>query len=606
MARRGSVKPTIDLSAQKRVVEQRAADSGVPLEAEPFSYAWYAKDWPTRKGEFMEREFMVSDAFDGKKLKPFRLNFAQRELLAGDLEAARDRSRQNVSLKCRRLGISTYYCASYLADCLFESNQHALIVAHDPDTLQELLETVKLLYGNLRDEVRPKAGYDSKYELSIEDRERGVTGSRIRLANCTPGKENKGRGTSISRLHLTEVPFWLGDQKKFLTSVLDAAKGGIVSWESTAGGVGDEFYRVYQKGRSGSSKVISHFFEWWWNPNYRVAGARFFQDSLGNLYLLPAGVSGRKLSSEELEPYRLSEYDEEFQKENELPLVSERTCGVRIAEFLRRFRLISSDSGWVCDEVAERLQWRREEVEEKGALKFRIEQPEDDRTAFSSTGGGVFEESYLKVTGKFRQPEAGHQYVVVLDPANGIPGRDPAAIQVIDVQTLEQVYEWAADTEKQDLQAARVCELSDLYNGATIVIESNMGEAAILEVERLGYGERLYRYIDVQTQRDIDAGKIGAFEAWEKARPGLPMSDRLKRLMVNQFEKLWRSGQFIAASEELVAEARVFVQVGNALKAKDGYHDDRIMAAMMGCWWALTSSDSVGFVGVMPETGGGA
>jgi len=83
-------------------------------------------------------------------------------------------------------------------------------------------------------------------------------------------------------------------------------------------------------------------------------------------------------------------------------------------------------------------------------------------------------------------------------------------------------------------------------------------EAAILECERLDYGHRLYRYIDAQTQRDIDEGKASMMDALKSARPGLPMGARLKRLAVGLFEKAWRTGDFKACSQGLVEEAQVF------------------------------------------------
>ena len=159
---------------------------------------------------------------------------------------------------------------------------------------------------------------------------------------------------------------------------------------------------------------------------------------------------------------------------------------------------------------------------------------------------------------------------------------------MIDCNTGEQVYDWAG-YEKQDAQGKRCCDLSDSYNGAEIGIESNMGEAAILEVERLGYGDRLYKGLDVQTQRDVEEGKKSLRDALKAARPGLNMTERVKRLIINLFEQAWRQDEFKCCAEEVIDEARVFVQDGNSLGAKSGYHDDRIMANA-ACWFLVTTS----------------
>ena len=106
--------------------------------------------------------------------------------------------------------------------------------------------------------------------------------------------------------------------------------------------------------------------------------------------------------------------------------------------------------------------------------------------------------------------------------------------------------------------------------------------AAILEVENRGYGHRLYKYIDVQTQRDIDSGRVSMNDAIERARPGLPMTDKVKRTAIMLFEKAWREGVFKACSQNLCDEATVFVQDGNKMGAKSGYHDDEIMTCAIG------------------------
>ena len=236
------------------------------------------------------------------------------------------------------------------------------------------------------------------------------------------------------------------------------------------------------------------------------------------------------------------------------------------------------------------MAWRRQQIAKKGAKKFRVEYPENDTDPFAQTGGTVFDQNYTKVLCFPREPEAGHSYVVSLDPSMGIEGGDPAVIVVIDRLTGEQVYSWRG-YEKQDAQGKRCCQLSDKYFGAEIVIESNMGEAAIIECENLGYEHRLYKYIDVQTQRDIDAGKVSQWDAEKRARPGLPMTDRLKRNAVSQFEKAWREEEFKACSQNLCDESAVFVQNGNKMEAKSGFHDDEIMACIIN--WFVIETDVI-------------
>jgi hypothetical protein len=559
-----------------RAAEQARA-AGVEIEAEPYTLDWYREEWPARKRIFLEREIKIRNAFNRNRLQSLVLNDAQVELLEASLEASNDPSLEDYTLKCRRLGISTYYTADYLSDAIMEDGHHVRMVAQDPDTLRALFKALKEMYDNLRDEIRPRSKYSTKTELEFDDEEKGCTGSRITVSAVVPGQEEKGRGDTITRLHLTEIPFWRGDPETAAVALCDATKGGKISGESTAKGVGDWFHRKYVQGKLKQGGVRAHFFEWWWNRNYRIEGMRFAENADGEWFLLARGYSLSDLDDDALAAARVTTYTKAEREAQNLPLQSEKDCAEQILIHLKRHGYVETSATWTCDEVAACLAWRRNEIANKGAKKFRVEYPENDKDPFAQTGGTVFDQSYLEIKAEFRAPEPGHEYKIFLDPSNGIEGADPACITVHDCDTGEQVFEWDG-YKKQDAQALHCCELSDLYNGAEIGIESNMGEAAILEVERLGYGHRLYKGIDAQTERDIRDGKITYQEALMRAKPGLAMTERVKRLVINDFEKDWRTGDFKCASPVLIQEAQVFVQDGERMGAKSGYHDDSIMA----------------------------
>lgn len=565
-------------------VDAKAREIGVEIALEEYSKEWYAADLLNRKQIFLEREIKVRDAFHKNKLVPFLLNDAQVELLASSNDASLDDSLENFTLKCRRLGISTYYCADYLADAVIEDGHHVRIVAQDPKTVGALMKVIKTMYDNLRDEIRPVSKYNSKYELQFEN------DSRISVSCVVPGHEEQGRGDTFTRLHLTEIPFWNGDAETAATALCDAAKGGKISGESTAKGVGDWFHRKFVQGKNNEGGIRHHFFEWWWNENYQIDGAKFgIYDS--EVYLLLKNQEFHELSAEEKQKAKISTYDEKEQRENTLPMQSELKCAMQIAKFLFEKNRIGSED-FLDDEVAKRLAWRRQEIAKKGAKKFRVEYPENDVDPFAQTGGAIFDQSYTVVSCEPREPETGHSYLVICDPSIGIEGSgDPAVVTVLDRFTGEQVYSWRGYC-KQDEQAKKCCELSDRYFGSDIVIEANMGEAVILECERLGYEHRLYRHINVETQRDVDDGRITMRQAMERSRPGIVMTERIKRLAISMLEQSWREGNFKASSQNLCDEAVVFVQNGNKMEAKSGYHDDEIIAVALGVY--VIETDFVG------------
>jgi hypothetical protein len=590
MARKRTEKQPSKVDQLVAKAAERAATAGVEIEPEMYSLEWYRQEWPARKLDFIQREIKIRNAFHKNKLEPFFLNDAQRELLDASIEASEDPSLEDCTLKGRRQGVSTYYCADYFADAVVESGHHVRIVAQDPQTLRTLMRTVKAMYDNLRPEIKPASKYNSVYDLEMNDPEKGVISSRISVSTVVPGQEEKGRGDTFTRLHLTEVPFWRGDAETAATALCDAAKGGKISWESTPKGVGDTFHKRYSQGRRREGGVRAHFFEWWWNPNYRIEGARF-EEHLGVWYLLKANQRFETLDNEALDKARVSVYTDEERKRLELLMQSEKSCAEKILDFLKRKGYVEAGAEWHCSEVAERISWRRQEIEKKGRKNFRVEYPENDVDCFSSTGGSIFSECSAEPTFVQREAEPGHEYKLFLDPSNGVEGGDPYSIYLFDCSTGEIVYR-EGGIKKQDWQGLRCCELSDKYNACEIGIESNMGEAAILEVERLGYGHRLYKHIDAQAQRDIADGKISYRDAWLKAKPGLAMGDRIKRLIINNFEIARRRGEIRGIPQELIDQERVFVQDGEKMGAKVGWHDDEVIAAAGG--WYLAGNSRTG------------
>jgi len=581
-------------------VNEQASKLGIVTEPDEYSLDWYRADWPARKQTFIEREIKIRDAFHKNQLVPFVLNDAQKVLLAASNEASIDGT-ENYTLKCRRLGISTYYCADYLADAIIESGHHIRIVAQDPHTLAALFRVVKTMYSNLRDEIKPASKYNSINSLEFNDEAKGVVESKFSVSTVAPGEEEKGRGDTITRLHLTEIPFWKGDAEMAATALCDAAKGGKISGESTAKGVGDWFHRKYTQGRKGEGGIRSHFFEWWWNDNYQIDGHRFMTGPQASrlpltgeatvsddaTYLVRSGSNG-----DEIVGPPLTDYTADDQRERNLAMQSEVNCCIEIADFLLRKGIDVHESLISEDNLARRIAWRRLEIAKKGEKKFRVEYPENDIDPFAQTGGSIFDTAYTRIACEPREPEPGHSYVVYCDPSIGIEGTgDPAAIGVIDRGTGEHVLAWTG-YEKQDAQGRRCSQLSDKYFGADIVVESNMGEGVIIEIENLGYEHRLYKYIDVQTQRDVDAGKISMMDAMRRARPGLPMTEKVKRTSITLLEKAWREGEFRTSSQNLCDEAAVFVQDGNKMGAKSGYHDDEIMGVAIG--WFVIETDYIG------------
>lgn len=86
---------------------------------------------------------------------------------------------------------------------------------------------------------------------------------------------------------------------------------------------------------------------------------------------------------------------------------------------------------------------------------------------------------------RYKEPVAGHRYLIAVDCAEGYAG-DMSAGVVMDIKTLEEACSFVVDYEQNDL-AELVVDLARYYNGARIVPEKNMAGLFVQSVQLLGY-----------------------------------------------------------------------------------------------------------------------
>src|SRR4051812_22413241 len=96
----------------------------------------------------LDNLYWITDK-DGRRVR-FRLNWAQEELL-------RDLHQQNVILKARQLGFTTFIQIFMLDACVFNSNVRAGTIAHRLDDARTIFrDKIKYPYDNLPEGLREK------------------------------------------------------------------------------------------------------------------------------------------------------------------------------------------------------------------------------------------------------------------------------------------------------------------------------------------------------------------------------------------------------------------------------------------------------------------
>lgn len=172
----------------------------------------------------------------------------------------------------------------------------------------------------------------------------------------------------------------------------------------------------------------------------------------------------------------------------------------------------------------------------------------------------------------YKKPEKNKIYVVGLDPSLGTGG-DPAAIQVFEANTTEQIAEWRHN--KSDI-VTQVRTLVDIIRHLNEVVRdpksiyysvenNSIGEAALISIAE--YGEQ-----NIEGYFLSEPGRN---------RKGFNTSNKPKLAACAKLKHLVESNRLSVNSRSLVSELKTFVAVGAGYAAKMGETDDLVMSTLL-------------------------
>lgn len=189
-------------------------------------------------------------------IRPLQLNRAQREY-------SRNCGNQNIILKSRQVGITTYIAARFFLQTITRPGSLAVQVAHTQESAESIFNIVRRFWEKLPPGLRRGALNHSRSNVRQLVFPRLDSEYRVETAD-----ENAGRGMTIHYLHCSEVSRWPGNPAETLASLRAAvAPGGEIVLESTPNGVAGAFYNEWQK--AAETGYTQHFFPWWYEEGYR-------------------------------------------------------------------------------------------------------------------------------------------------------------------------------------------------------------------------------------------------------------------------------------------------------------------------------------------------
>ena len=200
----------------------------------------------------------------GKEVK-FVRNDAQRRWW-------KDRWFLNVILKARQLGFSTEIALEILDECLFSANFTAGIIDYSIDDAKKKLDKIKFAYDRLRSDIKSQITLTKSNTENLEF----SNGSRIEVGTSH-------RGGTLQHLHVSEYGKISATRPDKAKEIKTGGFGTVhvgqrIDVESTAEGIGGEFYEMVQRADAlqKEKRPLSgldfklHFFAWWQHPGYRL------------------------------------------------------------------------------------------------------------------------------------------------------------------------------------------------------------------------------------------------------------------------------------------------------------------------------------------------
>ena len=173
----------------------------------------------------------------------------------------------------------------------------------------------------------------------------------------------------------------------------------------------------------------------------------------------------------------------------------------------------------------------------------------------------------------YKEPQEGHEYVMMVDVAKG-RGQDYSTFNIIDVTTqpFEQVAVYRDNTLSPMLFPDIIYKYAKTFNEAYVVIESNDQGAVVCN--GLYYD---LEYENIFVESSIKSNAIG-----------VTMTRRVKRIGCSTIKDLIEQKKLIVYDSDTIIEMSTFVSRGSSYEASSGNHDDLMMNLVLFGWFIST------------------
>jgi len=272
-----------------------------------------------------------------------------------------DSHQNDIILKARQLGFTTFVMIEKLDECLFRKNFSSGCIAHsDKDAKEIYRNKIRFAYQSIKPsaiKLLEMIGY--KLPVPINDKDNGYVFSNGSSINVATGY----RGGTLQALHVSEFAKinkkYPEKAKEIVTGAFNSVgKNCTKTIESTAEGKQGYFYdycqaaqKLKQQGKSPASLQFKfHFFSWWMDPNYFIDEDIDIPQRLVDYFDTLESKKGIKLTDGQRKWYTLIEADQGDEMKREYPSTPEEAFEQAIegAYYANQLKDIYKD-GRICE-----------------------------------------------------------------------------------------------------------------------------------------------------------------------------------------------------------------------------------------------------------------
>ncbi len=460
-------------------------------------------------------------------------------------------SLNDIILKSRKVGISTYKILEALHARLFMPYSRGVLLCHQQDSTDDLYERWMMAYELLPWFLKPEAEKRTAKQIVFKyDPWGGDLNTSYRIA--TAGSVEIGRGWDLDDIHLSEFASY-PQPRKIFSGILQAARvNARVSIESTAKGY-NMFHTLWEQADEGTSKFKPHFFPWFDDP---TCVEEPWPTMLGTMasadkkYFASLGIK---------EVNKIAFYLHKRDKEG----LGREDTRQEYPSLASEAFVATSNSVFDIDLL---------NIVEKG-IRTRMENEKDTYVDEVRDNGNVV---------IYKKPKDGWRYVMGVDTAAGKEGGDYSCAIILDNVTGEQVASlhgrWSVE-----VFAAKCDEYGRMYNNAVMCVERMVFGEATLERLRI-----IHRYprLFYETRFDKSGGKSREL--------GFRPTMRNKPVLITNFQQMLRDDDIVLKDVNIIKECRHFVHLSEkrmgaetVVEGGEMKHDDRVIATALACWALL-------------------